>query len=480
MFKRTVLSALAAGLLAIPAAAHAAAPTDPQAGSQQPLQIMRVGEALDLAGRPLQDIPVLVADTGLDLDHPDIQPRLFNLPAPVPAPDPDGVGNLGNVPAGTGGWDLIGTNAPGNLAPDNDPTDPAGGSGHGTAVAGLLGAAWNNGQGGAGVAPNARFIPLRTCWDGDGCYEYVQAAAINWAADRGARVASFSWLSGNPIEAGFRDSIQNATNTLFVTIPSGNGFDGNVDGNDPMPCNLNAPNVLCVSTSSPTDDTDCGGWGPNVVDVAVPTQNSVFTANGGGFAATGCATSFAAPTAAGVATILFGFDPTATPGDVKAAIVDSARKVPSWAGKSQSGGIIDVAAAVSLFQQRRGIPNGTGQNGTPPPGGTQTPIPTPKPPTKDTTKPTLTAKLKGFRLTLTLSEKAKVTVTVQRRMRTKKGRVVWTTVTTSTKSLRKGTSTLTVSAGKKPKRGSYRALVRAKDAAGNTSKSRTVSFSVKK
>jgi hypothetical protein len=485
MFKRTVVSALAAGLLAIPAAAHAAAPTDPQAGSQQPLQIMRVGEALDLAGRPLQDIPVLVADTGLDLDHPDIQPRLFNLPAPVPAPDPDGVGNLGNVPAGTGGWDLIGTTAPPNLQPDADPNHPAGTDAHGTLVAGVLGAAWNNGQGGAGVAPNARFIPLRTCWPADGCYQYVQASAVSWAADRGARVASFSWLvDGNDnIEAGFRDAMKNATNTLFVTIPSGNGFDGDIDGTGPMPCNLDAPNVLCVSTSSPTDGTDCGGYGKNTVDVAVPTQNSVTTANGGGFTPTGCATSFAAPTAAGVATILFGIDPTASPADVKAAIVDSARKVPSWDGKSQSGGIIDAAAAVALFQQRRGIPNGSGQNGTPPPGGTQTPIP-PTPPTtpgKDTTAPKLSSlSLKKGKLTLRLDEKAKVTVTVQRQTRNKKRRLVWITVTTSAKSLPKGTSTLTVSAGKKPKRGRYRALVQAKDAAGNKSRTQTVSFSVTK
>ena len=81
-------------------------------------------------------MPVLVADTGLDLQHPDIATRLFSLPAAVPAPDADGVGNLPAVAAGKPGWDLIGTLAPGALAPDADPDDPPGGSGHGTAVAG--------------------------------------------------------------------------------------------------------------------------------------------------------------------------------------------------------------------------------------------------------------------------------------------------------------------------------------------------------
>ena len=81
---RTILilsasAGVAAGLYGV---AEAAAPTDPQAASQQPLQIMRVGEGLDHAARPLVDVPVLVADTGLDLDHPDLASRLL-IPPPA-------------------------------------------------------------------------------------------------------------------------------------------------------------------------------------------------------------------------------------------------------------------------------------------------------------------------------------------------------------------------------------------------------------
>ena len=179
---------------------------------------------------------------------------------------------------------------------------------------------------------------------------------------------SMSWLSG-PLEQEFQDSITGNPNMLFVTIPSGNGgpTDADPDGANRMPCNLNSPNVLCVSTSSPTDGLDCGDFGATVVDVAVPTQGGLTTADGGGFVPTSCATSFAAPTAAGVATILFGLDPSATPAEVKSAIIDSARKVPAWSGKSVSGGIIDAEAAVTLFSQRRNIPLATPPAATPPP-----------------------------------------------------------------------------------------------------------------
>ncbi|MDO8188777.1 S8 family serine peptidase [Conexibacter sp. JD483] len=354
----TGLLAACVAAAALPAtAAQAAAPTDPQAASQQPLQLMHVGQALDLVARPLADVPVLVADTGLDLDHPDIAPRLYALPAPVAAPNPDEVADPGMVAAGRAGWDLIGNdNHHGRLKPDDDPNVPGGSSDHGTLAAGLLGAAWNNGAGGAGVAPNARFIALRTCWDNDECFQYVQASAIGWAADRGARVASFSWLSG-PLEDSLREAIVSHPEMLFVTIPSGNGGAYDADGEDPapQPCGLDAPNVICVSTSAPDDGLDCGAYGARTVDVAVPTQGNVTTANGGGFVPTGCATSWAAPTAAGLATILFGIDPTARPADVRSAIVDSARRAAAWQGKSVSGGVADAAAAVALFQQRRGI-----------------------------------------------------------------------------------------------------------------------------
>src|SRR4051812_20678662 len=143
-----------------------------------PLQAMHVPEAVQ---RPLGDVSVLVLDTGVDADHPQLAPRLLD-----------------------GGSDL--------LDHDDDPDDPPGGSGHGTQVTGVL----------ASVAPNARFLPLRTCWDDDQCYQSIQAPAIGLAARRGVRVVSMSWLSG-PLEPGLREAIAGHPDVLFVGIASGNG-----------------------------------------------------------------------------------------------------------------------------------------------------------------------------------------------------------------------------------------------------------------
>lgn len=485
------LACAVAVLALLPGVALGAGPTDPRAGEQEPLRIMRVGAALDVA-RPPVDVPVLVADTGLDLQHPDIAPRLFSLPAPVPAP-----GGAGTVQAGASGWDLLGASPVGGpLAPDADPDDPPGGSGHGTAVAGLLGAAWNNGEGGAGVAPNARFVALRTCWDGDQCFQFVQADAIEWAAARGVKVVSFSWLSG-PLEDGLRRAIASHPEILFVTIPSGNGGAFDADPEDPQPCNLASDNVLCVSTSAPDDGLDCGAFGLRSVDVAVPTRNSITTTNGGGYGPTGCATSFASPLAAGVATLLFGIDPAATGNDVRAAIVDSARPAAAWQGRSVSGGIADAEAAVRLFQQRRGIAGPT------PPPAPPAPVPAPRSPApprgpaprtpRDVTRPGLGARRVAGGLAVTLSEPARVRVVVKRaapgrraggrcqrpRPRNRGGRacVRWVErLVTRPVQLRAGRAVVRLSA-RRLGAGRFRARVTARDAAGNVSR-RSVAFSL--
>ena len=255
-------------------------------------------------------VTVAVLDTGVDVEQPALASRLLER------------------------RDFVGTSAlTQRPRPDGDPDDPLDGSGHGTAVTGVL----------ASVAPNARFLGLRTCWDDDQCYQSVQAPAIDWAARRGARVVSMSWLSG-PLEPELRAAIVGHPDVLFVGIPSGNGQPYDADPEDPEPCNLDAANVLCVST-------DCGAYGRHSVDVAVPTRGLVTTRNGGGSTTTACATSYAAPAAAGVAATLFGLHPDASASDVRRAILAGARPAPAWRRRSVSGGVIDAEGAVAAIER---------------------------------------------------------------------------------------------------------------------------------
>ncbi len=104
---------------------------------------------------------IAVVDTGVDLQHPDLQAKL-----------------LTGVDLAAGRTDC--------------PPGPQDENGHGTHVAGIAGAVTDNGIGVAGTAPGAKIMPVRVLdASGSGDLETV-AAGINYAADHGADVINLS------------------------------------------------------------------------------------------------------------------------------------------------------------------------------------------------------------------------------------------------------------------------------------------------
>lgn len=168
---RRAAAALAAvaGLLALAAPSVRAASTgDPLAPVQWGLDQVRAPQAW-AAGATGAGAVVAVVDAGVDLDHPDLAGKLlpgatfFNCPR-------------GQSPCGNGDW---------------MDRDTGGASEHGTHVAGIIGAVRGNGIGVAGVAPDARIIPVKV-GDGSGISEDDLAAGIRWAVDHGAQVINLS------------------------------------------------------------------------------------------------------------------------------------------------------------------------------------------------------------------------------------------------------------------------------------------------
>jgi subtilisin family serine protease len=104
---------------------------------------------------------IAIVDTGVDLAHPDLRAKLV--------PGDDFVAGARDCPAG--------------------PQDE---NGHGTHVAGIAAAVTNNGIGVAGVARDARIMPVRVLdEEGSGSTDDV-VAGIRWAADHGAEVINLS------------------------------------------------------------------------------------------------------------------------------------------------------------------------------------------------------------------------------------------------------------------------------------------------
>jgi serine protease len=139
-------------------------PDDPYFRYQWHYQNVNLPLAWDITQGSSQ-IVVAVVDTGILPDHPDIAGQL------VPGYD-----FIRSVPSARDGNGI-----------DNDPTDPgdlaygASSSFHGTHVAGTVAAQSNDGEGVAGVAWNAKIMPLRALGqDGGTSYDVIQA--VRWAA----------------------------------------------------------------------------------------------------------------------------------------------------------------------------------------------------------------------------------------------------------------------------------------------------------
>lgn len=163
---------------------------------------------------------VAIIDSGIDTDHPDLAPQLWHNQLEQQGQagvDDDGNGYVDD----TIGWDF--TDAPGlpgngdYLDPDSDPQDE---SGHGTHVAGIVGAVTDNGIGVAGVAPGVSLMALRAGFNiGSGGYlqDDDVAAAIIYAADNGAHIINLSL--GDPRYSPLMDdAVEYATQRDIVVV----------------------------------------------------------------------------------------------------------------------------------------------------------------------------------------------------------------------------------------------------------------------
>lgn len=253
---------------------------------------------------------VAVLDTGVQMDHPDLKGKLIE-----------------------------GTNIVDNDAkPDDD-------VGHGTHVAGIIGAAVNNGEGVAGLSWYNKIMPVKVLDSSGAGSTYSVAQGLIWATDHGAKVINMSL--GNYAQADFlHDAIKYAYDHDVVLIAaSGN------DNTERPGFPAAYPEVFAVAATDVNKDKATFSNFGDYIDVAAPGDSIASTYPGGQYAALS-GTSMASPHVAALAGLIRSANPDLTNVEVMEIMRKSSIDLGDAGKDNYFGyGLIDVDRALRTATQ---------------------------------------------------------------------------------------------------------------------------------
>jgi thermitase len=233
------------------------------------------------------NVTVAIIDTGVDLDHPDLQANV--------------------VP----GYDFV-----------NGDSDPDDDHGHGTHVAGIAAAVGNNSTGVAGVSWGAKIMPLKVLSAAGSGNTYNLSQAIYYAADNGAKVINMSlgaryskWpCNWDSVEAAFNYAVGKG---VLMVVASGN------DGQNGVNCPAAYDQVMAVGSTTSSDGRSSFSNYGSRLDIAAP-GSSIYNTTRFGSYGYKSGTSMATPHVAGLAALIWSFAPSLSDSQLRAVIQNGA------------------------------------------------------------------------------------------------------------------------------------------------------------
>ncbi len=248
------------------------------------------------------------------------------------------------------GWDFV-----------NDDNDPYDDNSHGTHVAGTIGAQGGNATGVVGVAWSVQLLAVKTFNAGaSGTPEnaafginYITAASIAATGERFAAInMSFGGTNSN---AALTASVEGAASAgiLSVAAAGNNARDIGITPFNPAVIDTTAAAgydavIAVASLDSDGALSSFSNYGAAKVDLAAPGGTIHSTLPGDAYGDKS-GTSMAAPHVTGAIALFAAENPTATAAQIRAAVLGSAVATPSLAGKTATGGRLNVAAMLANF-----------------------------------------------------------------------------------------------------------------------------------
>ena len=278
-------------------------------------------------------VVVAVLDTGVQYSHPDLAANMWNNP-----------GGIGGCAAGTHGDNVLSN----NCDPMDDDTAYGG---HGTHVAGIIGAIGNNSAGVAGVNWTTSIMAVKwVASDGNGATSDL-ITAMDWvikAKQAGVNVRvvndSQTWV-GTAYSQALADEINLlGSNDILLVTAAGNTAQDN-DVTPRYPCSYNLPNMICVAATDQNDNPwSSSDYGPSTVELAAPGVNIYSTLRESNYGyISGCSMSAAEVSGAAALILSMGYQSVS---NLKADILNNVDVLSSLNGFVGTSGRLDVCKAV--------------------------------------------------------------------------------------------------------------------------------------
>ncbi|MBE0546009.1 MAG: S8 family serine peptidase [Verrucomicrobia bacterium] len=282
------------------------------------------------------NVIVAVIDSGVRATHEDLAPNLWRNPGEIPGNGLDDDGN-GYVD------DVHGINT---VANNGNPDDEWG---HGTHVAGILGAVGNNGVGVVGVCWRVQIMVLKF-FDSPAQGPISDAIkCIDYARSKGAHVINASWGSNSFHSLALRDAIASARDADIIFVAAAGNAAGNNDVAPLYPASYDLDNIISVAATTRTDALAFfSNYGATTVDLGAPgapvfscwnSSNNAYQNLSG--------TSMAAPIVAGACALARARYPQENYQQIIQRILNAVDPLPGLAGKCVTGGRLNLQKLVN-------------------------------------------------------------------------------------------------------------------------------------
>jgi thermitase len=216
-------------------------------------------------------VVVAVIDTGIDEKHEDLKNNLWINPGEsgldsngrdkaTNGIDDDGNGFIDDIH----GWNFVSSN---NKLDDNH--------GHGTHIAGIIGAEAENKKGISGISPEVSIMVLKyfdpKVPNNDNLKNTV--SAIEYAVKMGAHIINYSG-GGTDFSQEEHDAVEKAEAKGILFVAAAGNERSNSDKFHYYPADYKLKNIISVTAIDPTTEVlSSSNYGTETVDIAAPGQN---------------------------------------------------------------------------------------------------------------------------------------------------------------------------------------------------------------